>query len=178
MVLLDCAGQLHFTALVVVVLYGLDAGDGQGSRVVDRLISSGHEEPQGVLEDGAAKGALENILQVVGMWRSGPAARSGHGRVARFERRLGRPRRILKVDATGAGEGVASAFRHGVDDSAAEPSVLGRDACGQDLSLLDRILDKQVLGRREQVVVHVDAIDHEDVVERERSVDHDLTDVR
>ena len=59
-----------------------------------------------------------------------------------------------------------------------EPAVLGGDARRQHLRLLDGVFDEQVLRLREQVVVHVDAVDHEDVVEGERAVDDQLAGVR
>ena len=70
----------------------------------------------------------------------------------------------------------AAAPGDGVDDAAAEAAELGGDAGRQHLRLLDRVFDEQVLRLREQVVVDVDAVDHEHVVEGERAVDDDLAD--
>ena len=59
--------------------------------------------------------------------------------------------------------------------AAGEAAVLGGDARGQNLRLFNGVLDEQILRLREQVVVDVDAVDHEHVVEREAAVDRDLT---
>ena len=88
-----------------------------------------------------------------------------------------RPRRVREVHAAAARERVAAALGDRVDDAAGEAAVLGGDAGGEHLRLLDRVLDEQVLRLREQVVVDVDAVDHEHVVERERAVDDDLAGV-
>ena len=94
--------------------------------------------------------------------------------LADFERRRGRPVRVHEVHAGAAGEGVAAALGDRVDHAAGETAVLRGNAGGQHLRLLDRVLDEQVLRLREQVVVHVDAVDHEDVVEGHGAVDHHL----
>ena len=46
------------------------------------------------------------------------------------------------------------------------------------LRLLDRVLDEDVVRRAEQVVVHVDAVDHEHVVVGEAAGDRHLSAVR
>src|ERR1700722_20428217 len=103
-----------------------------------------------------------------------------HGRRAtgNLKWRGGRPGWVREVHPPAAGEGVAAALGDGVDDAAAEPAELGRNAGRQDLRLLNGILDEQILGRAEQVVVDVDAVEHEDVIEWEGTVDDDLRGVR
>ena len=49
---------------------------------------------------------------------------------------------------------------------------------GQDVRLLNRVFDEEVVRGAEQVVVDVDAVDHEHVVERGRAGNVDLADVR
>ena len=167
LVLRHGAGQLDLGALVVVVGRQDDAGLRQRHGAVDRRVAPRREEPQRVPDDGTAERSFERVLQRVGMGLVGGAALD-------FERRRGRPRRILEVDPAGAGKGVAPALRHRVDHAAAEPSVLGGDSRRQHLRFLNRVLDEQVLRLRELVVVDIDAVDHEHVVERKRAVDDDL----
>ena len=59
-----------------------------------------------------------------------------------------------------------------------EAAVLGGDARGQHLRLLDGVLDEDVVRCAEQVVVDVDAVDQEDVVVGEAAGDGHLSDVR
>ena len=95
-----------------------------------------------------------------------------------LERVLVAPRRVGEVGAEAAGERVAAALGDGVDDAAGEAAVLGRDAGGDDLRLLDRVLDEEIVGAAEEVVVDVDAVDQEDVVVGERARDAHLIGVR
>ena len=118
--------------------------------------------------DRSAERALVEGRQLVGTFR---AARL-------FERRLVVPGRVAQVHAEGTREAVAPALGDQVDHAAGEPPVLGGDAGGEDLRFLDGVLDEDVVGGAEEVVVHVDAVDHEDVVVGEAPRDRDLTDIR
>src|SRR5437867_3164080 len=92
--------------------------------------------------------------------------------------RLRGPRRVQKVDTPAAREGIATALRDRIDDTAAEPPELGRNAGRQDLRLINRILDEEVLRIGKQVVIDVHSIDHEDIVKSEGAVDNELAGVR
>ncbi len=81
---------------------------------------------------------------------------------------------FTKFTRRAPGEGVAAALGDRVDHAAGETAVFGGNARRQHLRLLDGVFDEQVLRLREQVVVHVDAVDHEDVVEGHCAVDDHL----
>src|SRR4029453_19363872 len=91
-----------------------------------------------------------------------------------LERRLFAPLRLVHVDAEGALEGVAAALGDRVDDTAGEPTVLGRDTGSENLGLLDRVFDEETVAATEDRVLSVDAVDHHGVVVRHRAVDRHL----
>ncbi len=178
------AGQLR---LVAVVRLLLGVGDGRElQQLADlQVLAAGRaEEPQAVLQDRAAQrgrvGLVGGLLLTGAVHR--PVHRHAGGRVlsgglAALQRVLVAPGGVGVVDPEAAAEGVAAAFGDGVDHAAAEAPVLGRDAGGQHLHLLEGVLDEQAVGRAEEVVVHVDPVDQEDVVEGERARDGDLVGV-
>ena len=84
-------------------------------------------------------------------------------------------RGITQVLAEAAAERIAAALRDDVDDAAGEAAIRRRDAMSQHARLENRVLDEQVVGGAEQVVVHVDAVHHEDVVEAEGASDDQLS---
>ena len=149
----------------------------QRRRAVDGGVTAGREEPQTIAHDRTAERALIGSRQLVGMLvgdvqtTMAGSAHSSNGVSVVHDgfRKLMRPL---------PGEAVAAALRDRVDHAAGEPAVLRRDAGCQDLRLLDRVLDEEILRLREQVVVDVDAVDHEHVVEREGAVDDQLVGVR
>ena len=165
------AGQLDLAALVQRVGRQHDAGLRERDRAVERCVPARCEKPQLILHERTAEGALVDLRQRVGVRRLVGAARH-------LEGRRGRPRGVDEVDAAAAGKAVAAALRDRVHHAAAKPAVFRGDPGRENLRLLDGILDEQVLRRREDVVVDVDAVDHEHVVERETAVDDDLKRVR
>ncbi len=163
----DCPRDLDLAALVQAVRDQADGGLRQRPLRVDRRVSARHEEPQPVFHDRTAERAFVDSRDFVEMH---------HGHSARaLEWRLCGPGGIEKIHPHAAREAIAAALRDRVDDAAAEPAVLGGDAGRQHLRLLDRILDEERSRRCEQVVVDVDAVDHEDVVEGEGAIDDQLT---
>ena len=74
--------------------------------------------------------------------------------------------------------GLAGVNHGNVEPLAAQGAVdVGPDGSWRPLFpalSLDRVLDEQIVGRPKQVVVHIDAVDHEHVVEGERAVDGQL----
>ena len=170
----DRAGEFDFTALIEIIRSQLDAGLRQVDRYFNLLITAGGEEPQAIADDRTAESTFVDALQIVGIL-GGVLGGTAAGVGGRFlERRLHRPRRVQQVHAPAARERVAAALGHRVDDAAAESAVLGRDARGQHRGFLDGVLNEQVLRLREQVVVDVDAVDHEHVVPCEGAIDDDL----
>ena len=75
---------------------------------------------------------------------------------------------LVRFDTKAAGEPIAATLGDGVHDAAREAAELGRDAGREDLRFLDGLFDEQFLRCPADVVVDVDAVDHEQVVERRR----------
>ena len=164
------AGELDEVAVVLLRRHVGDAGHGERRVGALPLPPVGVEEPQPVIHDRPADRRL--VGGVVG------DAAGALVVVLDLERRTRCPVRLVHVGPEAAGKAVAAALGDHVDDTAGEPAILGRDPGGQHLRLLDRILDEQVVGRGEQVVVDVDAVNQIDVVVGERPVDRDLAGVR
>src|SRR5262249_51205207 len=97
---------------------------------------------------------------------------------AHFVRRQLGPVVVGEIETIAAGEQIAAALGDRVDHAAGEAAVFGGDAGGQDLGLIDRILDVEGVGVAEQIVVHVHAIDQERVVVGERAGNRELPGVR
>ena len=78
---------------------------------------------------------------------------------------------LISVSRNEPREAVAARLGDDVDDAAAEAAVFGGDAGGGHRRFLDRVLDVEVVGLAAQVLVHGDAVDQEQVVERHRAGD-------
>jgi hypothetical protein len=86
--------------------------------------------------------------------------------------------RLVLVVAEAAGEAVAAALGDRLHDAATEAAVLGRDARGEYLHLLDRVFDEEVVGGAKEVVGHVHTVDQELVVIGEAAGNRDLAGIR
>ena len=157
--------QLDLAALLVGQLVHLNRGLVERNRVGRLLVAAGGEEPQARPDNRSAERAFEPFRDF----------RRTLGVVVRLERRLVGPRRVDERRSEAAREHVAALLGDGVDDAAGEAAVLGRDARGQDLRLLDRVLDIQVVGVAKQVVLNVHAVDQKDVVVAERAGNRQLS---
>ena len=78
---------------------------------------------------------------------------------------------VVERVAERAAEAVAARLGDHVHHPAAEAAVLGRDAVGCDHCLLHRIFDVEVVGLAAEVLVHVDAVDEVQRLERHRAGD-------
>ena len=163
----DPSGQLDQIAVVLCLVVISDAGLVKGRDVALALDTVGVVEPESVLHDRSADGRL--VRRIVGEG-AGPI-----DPVVDLERSLGRPIGLVEIASKAPREDVAATLGNGVDHATREPAVLGWESGGQDLHFLERVLDEEVIGVAEDVVVRVDTVDQEDVVIRERSVDRDLT---
>src|SRR5262245_23459992 len=94
-----------------------------------------------------------------------------------FSRSGGDPAGLGEVLAERSAEIVSAALCDDVDHAASEPSVLGRNSAEQYIGFLDGVLNVQIVRLSEQIVVHVDAVDEEDVVVREATRNRDLAGV-
>jgi len=159
-VLEEVRGQLRLVPrLLVGGVEGL-VGDVEGVLVGRLEVAAGAEEPEPVGDELPAERAG---VDLVGLVRVGDAVLLLVGR-----QRL--PVVVGQVDPRAAVEVVASGLGHRVDDAAREAAVLGGDARGQDLGLLDRLLDDEAVGGGpEEVVVDVDAVHQPDVVVGQRA---------
>src|SRR5205807_2802096 len=91
-----------------------------------------------------------------------------------LKRGLRCPLVVGEVVSQRAAEVVASGLCDRVDDATGEPPVLGGDAAGQKSCLLNGILNDCGLGLPSYCVIHHDAVDEVEVVERLRTVNYDL----
>ena len=170
----DGAGQLGFHAVVDRAEVVGQAQVARRARLGRGLAPSGQEEPEAILHDGSAQRGLVELAEVA-------RVRLGAGDVGRdlrlLEPRLVLPGRVREVGAEAARELVATTLGDGIDDAAGESAVLGGDAVGQHLHLLERILDEEVVRGAEEVVVDVDPVEEERVVVCEPTRDGELADV-
>ncbi len=164
----DRPGQLALEALVVPVLQVRHPGVREGVLAGAVLRPARDEEPEAVLHDGPAQGGLEHLVEV-----ALPLDVFLH-----LERRLLAPGGVREVGAEAARELVPAPLGDGVDGAAPEAAELGGDARGEDLGLLDRVLDEHVVRGAERAVGDVDTVDQEQVVVGEASGDRDLVGVR
>ena len=164
----DRPGQLALEALVVPVLLVRHAGVREGVLAGAVLRPSRDEEPEAVPHDGAAERGLVDLVEV-----ALPLDAFLH-----LERRLLAPRGVREVGPEAARELVPAALGDGVDGAAPEAAELGGDARGEDLGLLDRVLDEHVVRGAEGAVCDVDTVDQEQVVVGEAAGDRHLVGVR
>ena len=161
-------GSLSLIALRLVAVDVRDVGGVERSTLRLVLEPARSEEPQTIFHDWPSDRVLVR------------GNRLRHAQL--FVRRIGGDRRlfegrersplviVVRVSERTA-ENVAAGFCDQIDDAAAEPSVLRRDAADRDRGLLDRVLDVEVVRRAAQIFSDGDAVDHEQRFERRRSRD-------
>src|SRR5438093_27299 len=98
-----------------------------------------------------------------------------HDAVRVLARCRGYPARLREVLAEAPAEVVAAALCDEIDHSARKPAEFSGDAAREDVRFGNGVLDEQVVRAAEEVVVDVDAVEHEHVVEGRRAGNRNLT---
>ncbi len=161
-------------------------GDGASGLVLEALLVRGGRERAGIL--GRTSKTRDASLRTVPASEEEPetilhhiAANRGHGgpvQVVVFrdaallvEGRLAVPLLVVVDHACGSGELVAAGLRDRVEDAPLETAVARADARGENLDLLDGILDVQRRSATKVGVGDLRAVEQDDGVERRGSAD-------
>ena len=121
--------------------------------------AAGAEEPGAAADDRTAERELVGRNRVIDL--------------RLVERAGGPPVVVRERRAERAAEAVAARAGDGIDDAAGEAAVLGGDAGRRDRGFLDGVLDEERERRAAEVVLDLDAIEHEQVVGGHRATDGD-----